>query len=99
MGRTLTGLETSVAAINGIVSAPGARQLPAELGESLRELRRVLAGFSGDSEVYQNLSASLTKLDRALENLGRLTGELAARPSSVILEPAYVADPIPGGER
>lgn len=99
MSRALAGLDTGVASINSLVSAPSTRQLPAELEGSLRELRRVLEAFSGNSEVYQGLNASLTKLDRVLANLDQLTGELARRPSSVILKTAPMPDPVPGEKR
>jgi paraquat-inducible protein B len=99
MEGALASLDSGVTSITGIVNAPSTRQLPAELEGSLRELRTVLAAFGADSDVYTNLNASLANLDRTLENLNQLTRELSERPSSVLLGPAHVPDPVPEASR
>ena len=95
MERVLANLNTSVTSINSMLASQGAQQLPDDLSSSIREIRRVLEGFSQDSSLYQDLNSSLANLDRTLENIDRLAQELAEKPNAVIFAPKPTPDPIP----
>ena len=95
MERVLANLNTGVTSINSMLASQGAQQLPDDLSSSIREIRRVLEGFSQDSSLYQDLNSSLANLDRTLENIDRLAQELAEKPNAVIFAPKPTPDPIP----
>ena len=66
---------------------------------TLAEIRSVLDGFAQDGAVYQDLSSSLSSLDQTLQNLERLSRELADKPSSLLFSPAPAQDAAPAESR
>ena len=94
-GTMLANLDEAVSSLNTILASQSTQQLPVELEATLEELRSVLDGLSQDAEIYQDLSSSLSSLDRTLESLNRLARELADRPSSVLFPPPPREDPVP----
>ncbi len=103
---TVTGANSAIASldetlnsIDGLLKADGMQALPGELRGAVEELERVLSGFSQDSAMYQELASTIESLNRTLQNLDRLSRELADRPNAVIFSPPAEEDPIPEAPR
>ncbi len=88
MERVLANVNNGVTSLNSMLASQGAQRLPQELSDSLSEIRRMLEGFSPDSPMYQDLNSSL-------ENINRLTQELADKPNALIFAPQPKPDLIP----
>jgi paraquat-inducible protein B len=91
----MNNLNDGITSLNTILASDATQALPAELAGTLEELRSVLDGFSQDAELYQDANASLTSLDRALENINRLTRQLSERPNSLLFSSPPQEDPEP----
>ena len=91
----LATLNESLASLNEILESKGVKELPAELDATLAEIRRAVGGLSPESELYQSLSSSLSRLNRSLGNLDSLTRTLANQPNAVILPSGPEPDPVP----
>ena len=88
-------LNKNLASLQLILESQSTQQLPANLNETLQELRDAVDNLSPDSQAGQSLNSSLLSLNRTLGNLESLTRTLSAQPNAVILPTAPVPDPIP----
>lgn len=93
--QAIAELTTSLAALRKILEHNKTQALSSELQSTLVELRRVLAGVSPDSRVYQSLNASLLELNRTLQNLSEFSRTLSDRPNAVVMPVEIPPDPIP----
>jgi paraquat-inducible protein B len=91
----MSNLNEGITSLNKILASDGTQALPGELASTLAELRSVLDGLSQDAELYQDANASLTSLDRTLENLNRLARKLSERPNSLLFSSPSEEDPVP----
>lgn len=105
MEETIESVETMVASVTEIVDSLNTVIRDAQVGEvsdeinqTLKELRGVLSGFAPDSPVLQSLEGSLERLHESLYNIDDLTGTLKDQPNSIIFNPKFPEDPIPGAK-
>jgi len=91
----VANLNEGVTSLNSILADGSTQALPGELASTLEELRSVLDGLSQDAELYQDVNASLTSLDRVLDNINRLARQLSERPNSVLFSSPPQEDPVP----
>lgn len=92
---TLASLTATMNSLQVILNKDGTKALPAELNQTLAELRKALSSFSPDTAVGQSLSDSVFELNRTLRNLEELTRTLSTKPNSLLFPTANPADPIP----
>lgn len=78
-----------------ILNSKDVQQLPRDLAATLAELRQALSGLAPDSELYQNLDASMRKLDKTLSNIEALTQTLSGQPNAAIMGSKQPPDPEP----
>ncbi len=95
----LAELDKTLASLRVILDNPGMQKLPEELDATLRELRATLDGLSPDSELYQNLNASMLLLNRTLGNIENLTRTLSGQPNAVVMPSKLPTDPVPEARR
>jgi paraquat-inducible protein B len=88
-------LNKSLASLQSILEAQSTQQLPANLDQTLKELRDAVSNLSPDSQAGQSLNSSLLSLNRTLGNLEALTRTLSGQPSAILLPSTPVPDPIP----
>ena len=93
--EALASLDEALQSLNNILENADTQAMPAELGDTMDELRAVLDGLSPDSELYQTLNSSMLRLNRALGNLENLTSTLAAQPNAAIMPSTPKPDPVP----
>ena len=95
----LAELDKTLASLRVILDNPGTQKLPEELDATLRELRATLNGFSPNSELYQNLNASMLQLNRTLGNIENLTRTLQGQPNAAVMPTKLPTDPVPEARR
>jgi paraquat-inducible protein B len=78
-------------ALNPILESDGARNLPDDLGRSMRQLnnslvlvKRLLEGDSARSPLYYEISTTLEELKRAAQSIRTLTETLDEKPNALI---------------
>jgi paraquat-inducible protein B len=102
LANTVASANTAIASLNqnltslqSILQNQSTQQLPANLNQTLQELRDAVSSLSPDSKAAQSLSSSLLSLNRTLGNLETLTRTLSGQPNAVLLPSTPVPDPIP----
>lgn len=91
----IASLNSNLESLQGIISSPGAQQLPLELQATLNSLREAASGLSPDSELYQSLNSSMLRLNRSLGSLETLSRTLATQPNAAIMPSGTQPDPQP----
>jgi len=91
----IASLNQNLASLQSILENQSTQQLPANLNETLEELRDAVDNLSPDSQAGQSLNSSLLSLNRTLGNLENLTRTLSGQPNAVLLPSTPVPDPIP----
>ena len=81
---TLTTANQTVRDLNSILENNDTQHLPETISTTLDELRSTLQGLSPDSELYQDLSDSITQLNATLRNIEHLTYTIDTKPNSLI---------------
>jgi paraquat-inducible protein B len=81
----------ALGALNPILESEGARNLPDDLGRSMRQLnnslvlvKRLLEGDSARSPLYYEISTTLEELKRAAQSIRTLTETLDEKPNALI---------------
>ena len=95
LNEVLLSVNKAVASFDTLLNSEGLARVPGDIDATLVEIRDVLDGFSQDSDLYQNVGASMASLETSLANLDRLIRKLSDRPSSLLSSPPIVEDPIP----
>lgn len=91
----LASLNQNLASLQSILDNQSTQQLPAQLDQTLQELKDVVSNLSPNSQAYQSLNSSLLSLNRTMGNLETLTRTLSGQPNAVLLPSTPVPDPIP----
>lgn len=91
----INSLNQSLASLQTLMANQSTQQLPAQLDETLQELREAISSLTPNSGAYQSLNSSLLSLNRTLGNLETLTRTLSAQPNAVLLPAEQAPDPIP----
>jgi paraquat-inducible protein B len=95
----ISRLDDTLESLETLLASESTQGLPDELAKTLAELRNVLDGLSQDSLFYQDLASGIDSLNKTLQNLDRLSRDLADRPNSLIFAPAAEDDPVPEARR
>ena len=84
-------INQALEALNPILESEGARNLPDDLGRSIRQLnnslvlvKQLLEGDSARSPLYYEISTTLEELKRAAQSIRTLTETLDEKPNSFI---------------
>ena len=85
--------------VNNVLGSEDVKVLPAELEATLVALRHTLMGLSPESQMSQNVGASVNSLNATLENLDALIRQISKRPSSILLPTSPESDPVPEARR
>ena len=91
----ITSLNQNLESLQKILENQSTQQLPANLNQTLQELRDAVSNVAPESQAGQSLNSSLLSLNRTLGNLENLTRTLSGQPSAVLLPSTPVPDPIP----
>ncbi len=83
------------ASIKDMLNNPEIQQVPANINQTLSELRKAIEGLSPESETYQELNKTLQSLDSLLRDLQPLARTLGEQPNALIFKPPVEDDPQP----
>lgn len=90
--REIRDLTSSV---NQLVNDPQTQSVPANINETLAELREAVKGLSPDSPAYRELNRTLQSLEKLMRDLQPFAKTLSEQPNALIFNPPTVNDPVP----
>lgn len=94
--REVRELTTS---IKDMLNNPEIQQVPANINQTLSELRKAIEGLSPESQTYQELNQTLQSLDTLLRDLQPLARTLGEQPNALIFNSPAEDDPQPPAAR
>jgi paraquat-inducible protein B len=84
-----------VKSLDALVGQDSTQALPAELQQSLLEMRKTLNGFSAGSPVYERINSNLQAMDKVLRDLQPVVHTLNQQSNALILGADPTTDPEP----
>lgn len=93
--RAIDSLNGALEGLDGVLDDQSTKALPAQLEATLADLQKAVAGLAPESEAYQSLNTSLSRLNRALANFETLSQTLVEQPNALILPTNPTPDPEP----
>ncbi|RVT46108.1 intermembrane transport protein PqiB [Rheinheimera sediminis] len=93
--KMLKNAEQLIQSLDQLVKNNAVQQLPADLQQSLAELRKTLAGFSPGSPAYERLNGNLQSMDQLLRDLQPVIKTMNSQSNSLIFNADLPKDPEP----
>ncbi|MDF3124099.1 intermembrane transport protein PqiB [Rheinheimera sp. 1928-s] len=93
--KMLKNAEQLIQSLDQFVKHNAVQQLPADLQQSLLELRKTLAGFSPGSPAYERLNGNLQSMDQLLRDLQPVIKTMNNQSNSLIFKADLPKDPEP----
>jgi paraquat-inducible protein B len=93
--KMLKNAEQLIQSLDQLVKHNAVQQLPADLQQSLVELRKTLAGFSPGSPAYERLNGNLQSMDQLLRDLQPVIKTMNSQSNSLIFNADLPKDPEP----
>lgn len=81
--------------VNQLVNDPETQRVPANINQTLADLREAITGLSPDSQAYQELNRTLQSLEKLLRDLQPIARTLGEQPNALIFNPPPADDPLP----
>ncbi|ODN67096.1 intermembrane transport protein PqiB [Methylophaga muralis] len=102
MDRNLESSETMLkeirdltASIQTLVNASETQEIPANINQTLAEIRTTLQGLSPDSSAYQEMTGTLQRLEKLLRDIQPVARTLGEQPNALIFDRRNSSDPLP----
>lgn len=92
---TLEEVRTTAATLQALLSDSAMEDVPANLNDTLAELRSTLQGFSPASPAYQEMTGALESLQTLLNDLQPVARTLREQPNALIFNRRDTDDPQP----
>jgi paraquat-inducible protein B len=96
---TLDEIEAAAAAARGTLEDPSFRELPADLRESITELRKSLASMGPDGAIQGDLLRALDELRASLRSIKAVTTTIDEKPNSLLFGRDSTGNPKPRAPR
>ncbi|HET8806919.1 MAG TPA: mammalian cell entry protein, partial [Methylophaga sp.] len=71
------------------------QSVPANINQTLAELREAIDGLSPNSPAYQKLNSTLQSLEKLIRDLQPIARTLSEQPNALIFNAAPANDPVP----
>lgn len=70
--------------LSAILESDDTQQIPTAIHSTIDEFRETMQGLSPDSQLYQDLSETISQLNATLSNIEKLTYTIETKPSTLI---------------
>ncbi|MBR9856775.1 MAG: intermembrane transport protein PqiB [Gammaproteobacteria bacterium] len=102
LNQTLASTQQTMDKVNGIAASvdalladPATSQLPENVNTTMRQLRDTLQGFAPDSQGYNELTQTLSRLEKLMRDLQPVVRTLNDQPNALIFDKKLSEDPQP----
>ena len=92
---TLEEVRAAAVSLQALLEGSGAEDIPANVNDTLAELRSTLQGFSPESPAYQEMIEALGSLQSLLNDLRPVAQTLREKPNALIFNGRGTEDPQP----
>ncbi len=106
LNQTLASTQKTMDKVNGIATSvdalladPATGQLPESVNSTMRQLRDTLQGFAPDSQGYNELTQTLSRLEKLMRDLQPVVRTLSDQPNALIFDKKFTEDPQPRAKK
>lgn len=93
--QTMRKVNDIAASMDKLMSDPATAELPNNVNSTMRQLRDTLQGFSPDSQGYNELTQTLSRLEKLMRDVQPVVRTLSDQPNALIFNKKLSADPQP----
>ncbi|WMC12115.1 intermembrane transport protein PqiB [Oceanimonas pelagia] len=93
--QTMDKINRIAASVDALLADPATGELPANVNQTLRQLSDTLAGFAPDSEGYNELTQTLSRLEQLMADIQPVIRTLNDQPNALIFDRTPTQDPQP----
>jgi len=104
--KTLVSAQSAIDQLNGtlvkldrLIASKDMQQVPAEVTQTLAEIRSTVRGFSSDSPLYHEVKSAAQSLRDVLDKLEPVLETLDETPSALIFDKSEQPDIVPGSNQ
>ncbi|WP_445398471.1 intermembrane transport protein PqiB [Zobellella sp. An-6] len=97
--QTMEKVNGIAASVDALLADPATGQLPENANATLRQLRDTLQGFAPDSQGYDELTQTLSRLEKLMRELQPVVRTLNDQPNALIFDKELTEDPQPRAPR
>lgn len=93
--QTMEKVNSIAASVDQLLADPAIGQMPNNIDVAMRQLRDTLHGFSPDSEGYNELTQTLSRLEKLMQEMQPVIRTLNDQPNALIFNKKLSEDPQP----
>ncbi|WP_205341621.1 intermembrane transport protein PqiB [Denitrificimonas caeni] len=93
--QTMEKVNSIAASVDQLLADPAISQMPKHIDASIRQLRDTLSGFAPDSQGYNELTQSLSRLEKLMQEMQPVIRTLSNQPNALIFNKTLTEDPQP----
>ncbi|GHA09640.1 intermembrane transport protein PqiB [Oceanisphaera arctica] len=93
--KTMDKVNGIAASVDALLADPATSQLPDNVNTTMRQLRDTLQGFAPDSQGYNELTQTLSRLEKLMRDLQPVVRTLSDQPNALIFDKKLTEDPQP----
>ncbi|MCC4264237.1 intermembrane transport protein PqiB [Oceanimonas baumannii] len=97
--QTMEKVNRIAASVDKLLADPATTQLPANVNQTLRQLSNTLEGFAPDSQGYNELTQTLSRLEKLMADMQPVLRTLNDQPNALIFDRKPTQDPQPKAAR
>ena len=93
--QTMEKVNSIAASVDQLLAEPAIGQMPNNIDATMRQLRDTLNGFSPDSQGYNELTQTLSRLEKLMKEMQPVIRTLNDQPNALIFNKQLTEDPQP----
>lgn len=93
--QTMEKVSSIAASVDQLLADPAIGQMPNNIDATMRQLRDTLNGFAPDSEGYSELTQTLSRLEKLMQNMQPVIRTLSDQPNALLFNKTLTEDPQP----
>ncbi|MEZ8273540.1 intermembrane transport protein PqiB [Vibrio splendidus] len=95
LNGSLASLDTTLKSADQLMGSEGAKALPQDLSDTMKQLEATLESYDDDSDAYKQLISASEELEHVLKELRPLIKVLNDKPNALVFGSEVEEDPIP----
>lgn len=93
--QTMEKVNSIAASVDQLLADPAIGQMPNNIDASMRQLRDTLNGFAPDSQGYNELTQTLSRLEKLMQDMQPVIRTLSDQPNAILFNKTLTKDPQP----
>ena len=93
--QTMDKVNSIAASVDQLLADPAIGQMPNSVDATMRQLRDTLNGFAPDSQGYNELTQTLSRLEKLMQDMQPVIRTLSDQPNALLFNKTLTEDPQP----